>query len=44
MFLKYGNDISVGAGLLMGAKSRLRTLPPWDGYYNCMILTVKQHV
>ena len=34
LFLKHGNDISNGAGLLMDRVARLRKFPFWDGYCN----------
>ena len=34
MFLTHGNDISDGAGLLMGKNSPFKNIPVWDGYCN----------
>ena len=34
LFLKYGNDISDVAGLLMGKNSSFKNIPIWDGYCN----------
>ena len=37
LLLKCGNDISDGAGLLMGRNSRLKIFLFWDGYCNCIL-------
>ena len=37
LFLKHGNDISNGAGLLMGAKSPFKNIPFWDCYCNYIL-------
>ena len=42
MFLKHGNDISDGAGQLMGKNSPFKNIPFWDGY--CKNIKIKYSV
>ena len=34
LFLKHGEDISDGAGLLMGKNCSFKNIPAWGGYCN----------